>query len=314
MEKIFAVIIIGPTASGKTSLGVEIAKRFNGEVVSADSMQIYKEMDIATAKPTKSEMQNIPHHMIDIISPNENYSVALYKKDAMNVIKNIASRDKTPIIVGGTGLYINTLIDNLEFFDADTDNALRERLINKANDMGTEELYDELKNIDPEAAEKIHKNNIKKIVRALEVYYLTGKTITEQVKSSKKSGTVLNPVIICLNAENRQFLYDRINLRVDTMIKDGLVDEARLFYNKYGSNTANQAIGYKELLPYLNGEEELEKSIERLKMQTRRYAKRQLTWFRKMQNVNQIYIDKMDNNEIIDKVSEIIEAEKQEKG
>ncbi len=307
MNKIFTIIVVGPTASGKTSLGVELAKRFNGEVVSADSMQIYKEMSVATAKPTAEEMQGVPHHMIDFVSPDENYSVALYKDEAMKIIQDISSRGKIPVIVGGTGLYVSTLIDNIEFFDIQTDMELRERLMKRAEEEGTESLYDELKKIDPQAAEKIHENNSKKIIRALEVYYQTGKTITDQVERSKGKGAVLDPVIIGLNAKDRQVLYDRINLRVDYMVKDGLVEEAKRFYGLFERNTANQAIGYKELIPYLNGEEELNESLERLKMQTRRYAKRQLTWFRKIDNVNWINIDEYSKSDLIDEAAKIIE-------
>ncbi|MBQ6874080.1 MAG: tRNA (adenosine(37)-N6)-dimethylallyltransferase MiaA [Clostridia bacterium] len=306
MDKIFTIVVVGPTASGKTSLGVELAKRFNGEVVSADSMQIYKDMQIATAKPTEEEMQGITHHMIDFVSPDENYSVALYKEEAMRAIKDISSRGRIPVIVGGTGLYVNTLLENIEFFDMEGDDGIRRELYSKAENQGTEAIYDELLRIDPEAAEKIHQNNLKKIVRALEVYYKTGKTITNQVEQSKMNGTVLEPVIIGLTADNRQFLYDRINLRVDLMVKDGLVAEARKFYSVYGENTANQAIGYKEILPYLNGEEKLEQSLERLKMQTRRYAKRQLTWFRRNENINWLSIDRYSKEELTEKAAEAV--------
>lgn len=314
MDKIFAIVVVGPTASGKTSLGVELAKHFNGEVVSADSMQIYKEMQIATAKPTEEEMQGIPHHMIDFLSPEESYSVALYKEDAMRIISEIASRGKTPVIVGGTGLYVNTLLENIEFFDMETDSNLRAQLMKKADEQGVEVLYDELIKVDREAAEKIHKNNVKKIVRALEVYYKTGKTITSQVEFSKEKGAVIDPVIIGLTAKERQFLYDRINLRVDCMVKDGLIDEARKFYSLYGIGTANQAIGYKEILPYLNGTEELNEALDRLKMQTRRYAKRQLTWFRRNENVNWLNIDEYTKIELIEKAIEIVNRSKSEKG
>ncbi len=314
MDKIFTIVVVGPTASGKTSLGVELAKHFDGEVVSADSMQIYKEMQIATAKPTEDEMQGVLHHMIDFLSPDESYSVARYKDDAMKAITEIASRGKVPVIVGGTGLYVNTLLENIIFFDMETDDQLRASLIQKANEQGVEVLHDELMKIDPDAAEKIHRNNVKKIVRALEVYYKTGRTITNQVEVSKDSGSVLDPVIIGLNAKDRQFLYDRINLRVDLMVRDGLIDEAKRFYSIYGVKTANQAIGYKELLPYLNGEEELRVSLDRLKMQTRRYAKRQLTWFRRNEEVNWINIDEYTKEELINEAIETVNKSKSEKG
>lgn len=308
MDKIKTIAVVGPTASGKTSLGVELAKHFGGEVVSADSMQIYKYMDIATAKPTVAEMQGIPHHMIDFLLPAEPYSVAKYKEDAMKCIEEIASRGKIPVIVGGTGLYVDTLLHNTEFFDIEIDENLRKSLYEKCEKLGCDKMWEELKEIDPVSAESIHKNNRKKIIRALEVYYQTGKTISQQTKLSRLSGEVLDYKIIGLSARNREFLYDRINRRVDIMLKNGLLEEAKEFFEKYNTATAAQAIGYKELLPFFENRLSLEECAENLKMQTRRYAKRQLTWFRRNENINWLYIDDYKDGELIEKAVEIIEG------
>lgn len=308
MDKTFVIAVEGPTASGKTGLGVRLAEHYGGEVVSADSMQIYKKMNIATAKPTKEEMRGVPHHLIDFVEPTESYSVARYKADAMQVIKSISSRGKIPIIVGGTGLYIDSLLENVEFFDIGADEEIRRKLFERAESEGADKLYSELMSVDPESAEKMHANNIKKVIRALEFYYQTGTTISEQVRLSKLSGTPFESVIICLTANNRQVLYDRINTRVDKMIEDGLVEEAKMFYSVYGVKTANQAIGYKEILPYLEGKACLEECIERLKMQTRRYAKRQLTWFRRNENANMLCIDETDSDGLLKKAIEIIDS------
>ncbi|MGN1118248.1 MAG: tRNA (adenosine(37)-N6)-dimethylallyltransferase MiaA [Acutalibacteraceae bacterium] len=307
MDKIKTIAVVGPTASGKTSLGVELAKHFGGEVVSADSMQIYKYMDIATAKPTVSEMQGIPHHMIDFLLPAEPYSVAKYKEDAMKCIEEIASRGKIPVIVGGTGLYVDTLLHNTEFFDTEIDENLRKSLYEKCEKLGCDKMWEELREVDPVSAESIHKNNRKKIIRALEVYYQTGKTISQQTKLSRLSGEVLDYKIIGLSARNREFLYDRINRRVDIMLKDGLLEEAKEFFEKYNTATAAQAIGYKELLPFFENRLSLEECAENLKMQTRRYAKRQLTWFRRNENINWLYIDDYKDGELLEKAVEIIE-------
>lgn len=306
MDKIKTIAVVGPTASGKTSLGVELAKHFGGEVVSADSMQIYKYMDIATAKPTVAEMQGIPHHMMDFLLPTEPYSVAKYKEDAMKCIEDIASRRKIPVIVGGTGLYVDTLLYNTEFFDIEIDEKLRKSLYEKCEKLGCDKMWEELKEIDPVSAESIHKNNRKKIIRALEVYYQTGKTISQQTKLSRLSGEVLDYKIIGLSARNRDVLYDRINRRVDIMLKDGLLEEAKDFFEKYNTATAAQAIGYKELLPFFESRLSLEECAENLKMQTRRYAKRQLTWFRRNENINWLYIDDYKDGELIEKAVEII--------
>ncbi len=308
MEKIFVIVVVGPTASGKTGLGVKLAERYMGEVVSADSMQIYKKMRIATARPTAQETRGIPHHLMNYVEPDESYSVARFKTDAVKEIRDIASRGKIPVIVGGTGLYVDALIENISYFESGSDSSLRDALTKKAENNGTAELYKKLLEIDPQSAEKIHFNNTKKIVRALEIYYQTGKTITEQNEASHSEESFLSPVFIGLTARNRRYLYDRINRRVDMMIEDGLIDEAKAFYSEYSSGTANQAIGYKELLPYLKGEKSLDEAVENLKMQTRRYAKRQLTWFRRNEKINWLCIDEFNEEELLKKAEEIIDS------
>ena len=306
MQKPFIPVIVGPTASGKTSLSIELAKRLNGEIISADSMQIYKTMDIATAKPDEAEKQGIPHHLIGIIGPDEEFSVAQFKTKATEAIEDILSRGKQPIVVGGTGLYIDTLINNTEFLDCERSD-IRHTLELRNEKEGTVSLWRELKDVDPSTAEKLHLNDSKRIIRALEVYYSTGKTISEQRALSHMHESPYNWCLIGLNADNRQYLYDRINLRVDIMLERGLLDEAKAFFLSDVSHTAVQAIGYKELKPYLDGEKNLEEAVEKLKMETRRYAKRQLTWFRRYSNINWFMIDRYDKDELINKVSEIIE-------
>lgn len=285
------IAIVGPTASGKTSLAVEVCKAVGGEAVSCDSMQIYKGMDIATAKPTEEEMQGIPHHLIGFAEPDEIFSVAKYCESAKKIIEDIRSRGKRAVLVGGTGLYYSSLVDNIEFLPEETDFEYREQLRKKAESDGAESLLAELSAIDPEAASRLHPNNLGRIIRALEIYRTTGRTITEQNELSRLSGSDFETVSVCLDARDRQFLYDRINRRVDIMMDNGLLEEARMFFENPLGRTAKQAIGYKELNPYFEGEKSLEECIENLKMQTRRYAKRQLTWFRRDERMNFIYID-----------------------
>lgn len=304
MSKIKVVSIVGPTASGKTSLSIEMAKLFDGEIISADSMQIYKEMDIATAKPSKEEMSGIPHHLMDFVNPEEDYSVAQYVKDAKNVIDGIVSRGKLPIIVGGTGLYVNSLLNNVQFVEEKVDNDLREKLLDKSN----EELLEELKNVDKESYEKLSAEiNHKRIVRALEIYYQTGKPKSQIDKEALEVESPYEAVKIGLTASERQFIYDRINMRVDLMVQAGILDEAKYILSKDIGTTASKAIGYKEFVPYFNGEDSLSSCKEVLKRETRRYAKRQLTWFRRDKEINWIEIDKNSKEEIICKAKEIIE-------
>ncbi len=306
-SKIPLIAIVGPTASGKTSLAVEICRRINGEAVSCDSMQIYEGMDIATAKPTQEEMQGIPHHLIGFVKPDEVYSVAKYCESARSIVEDINARGKRAVLVGGTGLYYSSLVDNVEFLPEETDFAYREELKRRAETEGAQTLLDELAAIDPEAASRLHANNLGRIIRALEIYRTTGKTITMQNEASKLNPTPFETVTICLDAHDRQFLYDRINLRVDLMLEAGLLEEAKAFYDNPLGRTAKQAIGYKELNPYFAGEKTLDECVDNLKMQTRRYAKRQLTWFRRDERINFVFIDDYpDFNSLADSVMKII--------
>ena len=293
-KKIPLIVVAGPTASGKTSLGVQLAKRFCGEVVSADSMQIYKGMDIASAMPTADEMQGIPHHMLGFLDRSERYSVAAYCNAAKACIADIASRRKLPIVVGGTGLYINSLVDNIEYTEGETDLEIRKALEHRLETQGVQPLLEELRAVDPISADRLHENDTKRILRALEFYLQYGITITEQAENSKKNPPPFDVLMIGLNARDRAFLYERINRRVDIMAENGLVEEARLCLAA-SSGTAAQAIGHKELLPYFSGEASLEQALDRLKQQTRRYAKRQLTWFNRDERINWLYIDEYES-------------------
>lgn len=304
MKRIKIISVVGPTASGKTALSIEIAKKYNGEIISADSMQIYRGMDIATAKPTKEEMQGIVHHLIDNVNAEDEYSVAQYVKDARNAILDIDSRGKTPILVGGTGLYVNSLLDNVQFSESPIDEELRQKL----NSLSTEELLTMLYDVDRESYEKLSlEKNHKRIVRALEIYYQTGKPKSVVDKEAKSVPSPYDAIKIGLNANDRQFLYDRINTRVDLMIDMGLLDEAKKFLSKNLSSTASKAIGYKEFIPYFNGEASLEECKNLLKMETRRYAKRQLTWFKRDKEIHWFSIDLMNKDELINKVFEVID-------
>lgn len=306
MKKPLVIVVAGPTASGKTSLAIEIAKRFDGEIVSADSMQIYKNMDIATAKPTEKEMAEVKHHLIGFVDCNDEYSVAMYKNDALSAIRDILFRGKLPVVCGGTGLYIDTLVKNTKFFDYEKSD-VRSELEKTADEKGIEHLFDKLKEIDPETADRLHLNDRKRIIRAMEVYLSTGKTITEQDKLSHLEESEFDWCVIGLTASDRQFIYERINKRVDIMLESGLLREAEEFFSGEYSSTAKQAIGYKELKPYFDGLVSLEEAVEKLKMETRRYAKRQLTWFRRNEKINWIEIDGNNGAKIIDVAVEIIE-------
>lgn len=281
MNKPTVIVIAGPTASGKTNLSVELAKRIDGEIISADSMQIYKNMNIGTAKITEEEMQGIKHYMLDIVFPNERYSVSSYKKDAEKCIEEILKKGKTPIICGGTGLYIDSLIYGIEFLEEEIDETYRNELNKIAETEGLENLYNKAMEIDPEAMQKISKNDKKRIIRVLEIYHKTGKTKTQQDIESRKNGVKYNYKVFAINMD-RELLYDRINKRVDKMIDMNLIDEVRSILQKYKEfPTAMQGLGYKEVVDYLNGTLNKEEMIEKLKIETRRYAKRQITWFKK---------------------------------
>lgn len=296
MKKIPVVVVAGPTASGKTALGIEICKNFSGEVISADSMQIYKGMDIATAKPSKEEMQGIPHHLIDIISPGETFSTAKFKEYAAECIESIVSRGNLPVIVGGTGLYIDTLVNNITLTETDTDPSLREKLTQKCERCGAQAMLDELAAIDPDYAVNLHPNNVKRILRALELWYSSGVRMSQQIALSRLTPSPYNVCYLVLDVQNREFLYDRINKRVDLMLSQGLIDEAAEFISNCGE-TSSQAIGYKELRPYFDNEKTLQEAVDDLKQSTRRYAKRQLTWFRRNESAKRLYIDTYNSKE-----------------
>lgn len=282
-------VIGGPTASGKSKLAVELAKKINGEIISADSMQIYKEMNIGTAKITKEEMQGIKHYLIDIVSPNERYSVSNFKNDAELAIEEILKKGKTPIIVGGTGLYIDSLIYGIEFQDEEIDTEYREKLNKIAENEGLEKLYNQAKEIDPEAMKKISINDKKRIIRVLEIYHKTGKTKTEQEIESRKKELKYNFKVFAIDMD-REKLYSRIEKRVDMMVDEGLIDEVKGILEKYNQfPTAMQGLGYKETVEYLQNKISKEEMIEKIKKETRHYAKRQLTWFRK--NKTTIWLD-----------------------
>ena len=274
------ICLAGPTASGKTALAVELAKEFDGEVVSCDSMQVYRRMDIGTAKPTKEEMQGIPHHMIDVASPEEDYSVSRYCAQALPIVEDIVARGKTAIIAGGTGLYMDSLIRGNDFAPFPS-TGVRQRLESQADAEGLEAMADWLRSVDPEAAERIHDR--KRLLRALEVYLETGETITEHNRRTQAIPPRFTPVWLGLDFEDRQQLYDRIDLRVTKMLEMGLLEEIRelLASGVPEKATAMQAIGYKEFVDALASRETLEAAADQVRQSSRRYAKRQLTWFRR---------------------------------
>lgn len=283
------VVICGPTASGKTALSIELAKKIDGEIVSCDSMQIYKDMNIGTAKPTKKEMGGIKHYLLDYVSPTQRYSVADYKADAKKAIKEIFDKGKVPIVVGGTGLYVDSLIYEIEYPNIEFDEEYRTKLEKEVRENGLNELYLKAKEIDPIAIEKISCNDKKRILRILEIFKATGKTKTEVEQESRKNEPEYDYKVYAL-LWDRNKLYNRINSRVDIMMKQGLIDEVKNILNKYDTfPTAMQGLGYKEVVQYLNGECTKEEMVEKIKKETRRYAKRQMTWFRK--NKQTIWLD-----------------------
>ncbi|QSX06508.1 tRNA (adenosine(37)-N6)-dimethylallyltransferase MiaA [Sedimentibacter sp. zth1] len=274
------LVIVGPTAVGKTHVSIELAKKFNTEVISADSMQVYKHMNIGTAKVTEEEACGIKHHMIDLIEPDEAFSVSDFKKQAEKHIDNLLRNHKLPIIIGGSGLYVNSLIYDLNFGNVKSDEKVRQYYVGYYNEHGKDKLYDLLKKVDIEATIKIHKNNVKRVIRALEVCEMTGKKFSEMNTNIRKPSDKYECVIIGLSMD-RELLYQRINKRVDIMVESGLIEEVQELLNKnYDRNLVSlQGIGYKEVIDYLDGKISKEESIEILKTNTRRFAKRQFTWF-----------------------------------
>ncbi|QDP40259.1 tRNA (adenosine(37)-N6)-dimethylallyltransferase MiaA [Radiobacillus deserti] len=279
------VVVVGPTAVGKTALSVEIAKAFNGEVISGDSMQIYKGMDIGTAKVTEAEQQGIPHYMIDIKEPAESFSVAEFQTLVEGYIEDISQRGKLPVIAGGTGLYIQAALYGYEFSETKRDDTYQKKIEKEIEQNGVDAVYERLKSVDPIQAHKIHPNNQRRLVRALEVYDRTGQTMTDN-HEKQKAESQYEPILIGLEME-RSRLYERINLRVDQMIEQGLMEEVEYFFNNgYEHSQSMKAIGYKEFIPYFKGDQSKEQAVELLKRNSRRYAKRQMTWFKNKMDVD----------------------------
>lgn len=291
------LIIAGPTAVGKTDTAIILANKLNGEIISADSMQIYRHMDIGTAKPTLEERKGIPHHLIDVVNPDENFSVAEFQKMAKCIIDDLALKGKLPIIAGGTGLYINSLIYDMDFTQSVSNWQLREQLQKEANEMGNEFVYNKLKDIDINAANRIHPNNLKKVIRAIEVYYETGDKIGDFSKDINLNDEYEFFLVGLIR--DREELYNRINMRVDIMIEQGLIEEVKKLLNLgYSKELVSfKGLGYKEIIRYLEEEYDLDEAINILKRDTRRYAKRQLTWFRRYSDINWYNISNYSSSE-----------------
>jgi tRNA dimethylallyltransferase len=294
MEKMKLLVLIGPTAVGKTKLSIELAKKYNAEIISGDSMQIYKGMDIGTAKIHPDEMEGIPHHLLDIKNPEESFSVAEFQQLVREKIADIHSRGKLPMLVGGTGLYIQSVIYDYQFSEKSADDNLRKELEEKAILFGNEYVHTRLKEIDPESAERIHPNNVRRVIRAIEVHHLTGKT-SGQTQQSQLEESLYDVALIGLTMDRDQ-LYERINLRVDLMLKNGLVEEVKSLYDSGIRDVQSiQAIGYKELYEFWDGKVSFEEAVNNLKQNSRRYAKRQLTWFRNKMDVTWFDMSKETN-------------------
>lgn len=301
------IVIVGPTAVGKTKVSIDLAKEFNGEIISADSMQVYKFMDIGTAKPNNDEMGGIKHFLIDEIEPSQDFSVAQYKEKATKYIDDVLSRGKIPIVVGGTGLYINSLIYNIQFSEVLADNEYRDYLYKIAEQKGNEYLYEILMQTDSQAALKIHINDTKRIIRALEVYKSTGEKISTQVSNSRMIESKYHFIIIGLTLE-REILYQRINERVDQMINQGLIEEVEMLISKgyLKNSTSMQAIGYKEMVRYLDNEISLEEAVQAVKQESRRYAKRQMTWLRRIEEIKWYDITNMKYNDLLIEIKDYL--------
>ena len=295
MRKQKIICVAGPTASGKTELGTMLARHFDGEVISADSMQIYRDMHIASAAPDSSETQGVPHHLVEFLPYGATFTVADYVKAAREKIVEIASRGKMPIIVGGTGLYINSLVNNIEFIESETDLQLREKITQEFDRVGAAAMLAKLREIDPDTADKLHANDRRRIIRAFEIYESTGKTKSFNDEQSTKNESPYAACMIGITYRDRELLYERINRRVDIMRDNGLLDEAKSAFDKNLGGGAVQAIGHKEFFDYFKGEITLDEAVENLKRSTRRYAKRQLTWFNKDTRINWIYKDETEN-------------------
>ncbi|MFC0271427.1 tRNA (adenosine(37)-N6)-dimethylallyltransferase MiaA [Metabacillus herbersteinensis] len=284
MERKKVVVLIGPTAVGKTKLSVDLALKLNGEIISGDSMQIYRGLDIGTAKIQREEMKGIPHYLVDIKDPDENYSVAEFQQSARQLIDSIDQHQKVPIIVGGTGLYIQSVLFDYQFSEAPSDPLIRTKLEEELITLGAKEMHNQLQRVDPKSSENIHANNKRRVIRALEIYQITGKTMSDYLQNQKRE--LLYDVVLIGLTMDRELLYERIELRVDQMVEQGLIEEVKNLYNKGIRNTQSiQAIGYKEIYEYIEGKTTLDDAIIQLKQNSRRYAKRQLTWFRNKMDV-----------------------------
>ena len=298
MSKPRVVAVGGPTASGKTALSVALARAFDGEIINADSMQIYKNLDVGTAKPSAEERQGIPHYLLDFLPPETPYSVADFTAAADPLIRDITARGRLPLVVGGTGLYITSLLSGMAFAPEKTDPAIRARLQARADTEGGEALYAELQRVDPDYAAQVHPNNLPRVIRALELFEATGRRMSDQRREARPAEAPYHALCLCLTCRDRAVLYSRIDRRVDEMVENGVLDEARQVYDHRDAyRTAAQAIGYKEFFPYFEGTANLTECTERLKQATRNYAKRQLTWFRRQNDAVWLYLDEEDVTE-----------------
>ena len=298
MSKPRVVAVGGPTASGKTALSVALARAFDGEIINADSMQIYKNLDVGTAKPSEEERQGIPHYLLDFLSPETPYSVADFTAAADPLIRDITARGRLPLVVGGTGLYITSLLSGMAFAPEKTDPAIRARLQARADTEGGAALYAELQRVDPDYAAQVHPNNLPRVIRALELFEATGRRMSDQRREARPAEAPYHALCLCLTCRDRAVLYSRIDRRVDEMVENGVLDEARQVYDHRDAyRTAAQAIGYKEFFPYFEGTANLTECTERLKQATRNYAKRQLTWFRRQNDAVWLYLDEEDVTE-----------------
>lgn len=301
------VAIGGPTATGKTALSVALAKHFDGEVISADSMQIYRGLDVGTAKVTPEERDGVPHHLVDILDPETAFSVADFVSAADRCIREITDAGRLPLVVGGTGLYITSLLNGMGFAPEKGDPAIRAKLERRAQEEGKEALYTELQRIDPEYAAMIHPNNLPRVIRALELYNNTGRLMSVQRKEAKQGSSPYRSLCLCLGYHDRGLLYRRIDERVDRMLDAGILEEARLVYEHRNTyRTAAQAIGYKEFFPYFEGTLPLDDCLNKLKQASRNYAKRQLTWFRHQQNATWLFVDETEGPSLVQRAETLI--------
>ena len=304
LSKSRVIAVGGPTASGKTALSVGLAKAFGGEIINADSMQIYKNLDVGTAKPSIEERQGVPHYLLDFLPPETPYSVADFTAAADPLIQEITARGKLPLVVGGTGLYITSLLNGMAFTPEKTDPAIRARLQERAEAEGGAALYAELQSIDPNYAAQVHPNNLPRVIRALELYAATGRRMSEERVNARPAEPPYRSLCLCLTCRDRAVLYDRIERRVNLMLENGVLAEAKQVYDHRDTyRTAAQAIGYKEFFPYFEGTGSLDECTARLKQATRNYAKRQLTWFRRQNDAVWLYIDE---ENVLDRACELV--------